>query len=89
MLLLHEIQQNLMKNEMDYYVHLVMHVRQLKLVLLKGIMKYILKVLKKKEIVQLMHVFAVQISLNCERKEKERKWKQRKEKPGKTTMFQQ
>ena len=69
-LLLHKIQQNLMKNGMDYYVHNVIHVWQLNLVLFEGIISYNCIILKKNEIVQLVHVMQQELSFKEKKKKR-------------------
>ena len=82
-LLLHKIQQNLRKNGIDYYVHVVMHVCQFKLVLFEGIESYNCKVLKENEIVQLLHVITTEFDMNFKRKRKKENGKKKERKTRK------
>ena len=56
----HKMYHNLMKYEIVYNVHAVMHVQQLNLVLIEGNINYDLKVLKENESVQLLHILTTQ-----------------------------
>ena len=59
----HKEMHNLMKYERDHYVHVVMHIQQLILIILEGIINYNLKVLTRNRIMPSMHVFATKFGL--------------------------
>ena len=69
----HKLQYNLMKYEMVYNVHAVMHVQQLNLMLIDGKINCDLKVLKMNKMMRLLHLITLQFWFDIRKRKRKKK----------------